>query len=152
MLFENKPRLMRSSRSVRQAASLSPPMFLTAKSRRVISLIMIMIEKVPYSHEMYFYNISRGCSLRSLSPSARERKPAPWRDSLNRSLETARQEGQIAPHPRQCNGAFRYCSATAALASLRTSLPDHGFAVNRTPSGTNVILQLICVPRDASTM
>jgi hypothetical protein len=42
---------------IRQAASLSPPMFLTAKSRRVISLIMIMIEKVPYSHETSLYNL-----------------------------------------------------------------------------------------------
>ena len=80
-------------------------------------------------------------SLRSLSPSARpfarERNPAPWRDCLNRPLEKARQEGQIAPYPRQCNRAancarqcnraFCYRSATAALASLRTSLRDHGF-------------------------
>jgi len=44
-------------------------------------------------------------------------------------------EPQIAPQARQCNRAFRYCSATAALASLRTSLCDHGFEVNRTPSG-----------------
>jgi hypothetical protein len=39
---------------IRQAASLSQPMFLTAKSRRVISLIMIMIKKVPYSHCLYY--------------------------------------------------------------------------------------------------
>jgi hypothetical protein len=30
---------------------------------------------------------------------------------------------------------YSYCSATAALASSRTSLGDHGFEVNRTPPG-----------------
>jgi hypothetical protein len=30
---------------------------------------------------------------------------------------------------------YSYCSATAALASSRTSLRDHGFEVNRTPPG-----------------
>jgi hypothetical protein len=55
-----------------------------------------------------------------------------------RPIPTNATEPQIAPQARQCNRAFRYRSATAALASLKTSLRDHGFEVNRTPSGRTV--------------
>ena len=52
-----------------------------------------------------------------------------------RAAEATRRLFAIVLSSSPRNRAFRYCSATAALARSRTSLRDHGFEVNRTPSG-----------------